>query len=116
MVAGVQSVPPLTHVQQSAVLLLHRSDPQVRFVTAADDKIARSFSVVNSEPRWWFWGGLRCRRHLQTRRRGIRGSVDSVAVARENRWLMELQQGSTGFLTLARLTKFEDNWFLKRGG
>jgi len=86
MVAGVQTVPPLTGTQQSTVLLLHRSDPQVRFVTAADDETACSFSVVNSEPHWWF-SCVRSRR-LQTRREVVRGLV---GVERENRWLMELQ-------------------------
>ena len=110
--AGVKAVPPLTRIQQSAVLLFDRSDPQVRFVTAADENTTRPFSVVDSKPHRWCWG-LRRSRWLQTRRKRVRGSIDRAAAKQVDRWLVELEQGSAGFLTAVRSMKFEDDRFLK---
>jgi len=104
-------------IQQSAVLLPHRSDAQVRVAAAADYEAVRTFSIVYSEPHWGSWS---VRRHLRShlypsscRRKGSHGSIDRTFGKRENLWLVELQQRSSGVFVRARLVELEDNWFLE---
>ena len=121
MVTGVNAIPPFTRIQQTTVLLLDRSDPQVRFVTAADDETPRSFPIASPKPHRWLWCvrhhlRRRRRRRGQTRGKGFGGSIDRPAAKQQDSRLMELQQRSTGVLILARSMIYQDNWSLKQAG